>query len=235
VEVTVSMLKRLKRLANKPNWQNLRHLKPISRQFGMDRGTPIDRIYIEQFISMYKQDIRGVICEIAEDTYSKKFGDFEKITKFEVLHYNNDNTKATIVGDLSEIDKLPAGQIDCFILTQTLNFIEDIQLAIKGIHSMLAKNGTALITVAGLCQISRYDMDRWGDYWRFTDLSLQRSLAKIFGDENVTIETFGNVLSATALLQGLSAEELTQQELDYKDQDYQIIIAARVVKNETPN
>lgn len=230
MEIPVFMLKSLKRFSNRYSWHNLRHLEPISRQFGLDRGTPIDRVYIEHFIAKHKQDIKGSVCEIAEDTYSKKFGEREQISKIEVFHYSNDNPQATIIGDLTKITTLPAGIIDCFILTQTLNFIEDVPSAIKGIHHMLAVNGTALITVAGLCQISRYDMDRWGDYWRFTSLSLQRSLAKVFGDNNVTIENFGNVLSATALLQGLSAEELTQRELEYNDPDYQIVITARVIK-----
>lgn len=230
MEKSIYMMKYIKRKFEKPNWHNLRHLEPISRQFGFDRGTPIDRIYIENFINKNKQSIQGVVCEIAEDTYSRQFCSPNKVSKFEVLHYNNDNPKASIIGDLTDMSTLPKSQIDCFILTQTLNFVEDIHSAISGIHYMLAQNGTALITVAGLCQISRYDMERWGDYWRFTNLSLQKTLSKVFGENSVTIETYGNVLAATALLQGLSAEELTKEELDYCDSDYQIIIAAKVVK-----
>lgn len=223
----------IRRNLNKPDWHNLRTLQPISREFGFDRGTPIDRVYIEDFLSKHTSDMLGVLCEIADSSYIEKFADKKLVESIEVLHYNDDNSSATIIGDLTALDTLPKDKVDCFILTQTLNFIEDIHQAVAGIHHILAPKGIALITVAGLCQISRYDMDRWGDYWRFTDLSLRSILEKVFDKRSVSIETYGNVLTATALLQGLSAEELTKEELDYQDKDYQIVIAARVVKNET--
>lgn len=227
------MIKKLKRNLSKPDWHNLRNLQPISREFGFDRGTPIDRIYIEDFLSKHTSDMRGVVCEIADNNYIEKFADKKVVESVEVLHYTDDNSAATIIGDLTALSTLPKDKVNCFILTQTLNFIEDIHKAIAGIHHILAPKGVALITVAGLCQISRYDMDRWGDYWRFTDLSLRSTLENFFGESSVSIETYGNVLTATALLQGLAAEELTKEELDYQDKDYQIVIAARVVKNET--
>ena len=227
------MIKKLTRNLNKPDWHNLRNLQPLSREFGFDRGTPIDRVYIEDFLGKHTLDMRGVLCEIADSSYTEKFANKKVVASVEILHYTDDNSAATIIGDLTSLNTLPKDKINCFILTQTLNFIEDTHQAIAGIHHILAPKGVALITVAGLCQISRYDMDRWGDYWRFTDLSLRSSLEKVFGEGSVSIETYGNVLTATALLQGLAAEELTKEELDYQDKDYQIVIAARVVKNET--
>ncbi|HQD92844.1 MAG TPA: methyltransferase [Bacilli bacterium] len=222
------MKKIFNRLLNKPNWHNLRNLKPVSSVFGLDRGTPIDRIYIEDFLNKNKICIQGVVCEIGEDIYSKKFG--SNIKKVEILHYTNDNPKATIIGDLVNVSTLPKNKIDCFILTQTLNFIYDFKSAIKGIYYMLKSEGVALVTVAGISQISRYDMDRWGDYWRFTDLSMKKSFEEVFGIGNVEIETYGNVLAATAFLQGICAEELTKKELFYQDKDYQVTIAIKAKK-----
>jgi len=95
----------LNKLKTPVNWHNLRRLEPISKVFGFDRGTPIDRVYIEHFLKLNKQYIQGVVCEIAEDTYSKKFG--SNIKAYEVLHYTNDNPKATIVGDLTDTSTLP--------------------------------------------------------------------------------------------------------------------------------
>jgi len=56
------------RFLKKPQWHNLRTVQPISRVFGFDRGTPIDRVYIENFLEKNKNLIKGVVCEIAEDT-----------------------------------------------------------------------------------------------------------------------------------------------------------------------
>ena len=73
-------------------------------------------------------------------------------------------------------------------------------------------------------------MDRWGDYWRFTDLSIKKAFEEAFGEGNVEVETYGNVLASTAFLQGISAEELTREELFYKDRDYQMTITIRAMK-----
>ncbi len=48
---------------------------------------------------------------------------------------------------------------DCFIVTQTLNFIYDVKSAVKGIFHMLKDGGIILATVAGIFQISRYDIE----------------------------------------------------------------------------
>lgn len=95
---------------------------------------------------------------------------------------------------------------------------------------MLKKGGVVLATVAGISQISRYDMDRWGDYWRFTDLSIKKAFEEVFGEGNVQVETYGNVLASIAFLQGIAAEELTKEELFYKDKDYQMIITIKARK-----
>jgi len=222
------MKKIFNRVFKKINWHNLRSLKPISRVFSLDRGTPIDRVYIEDFLESNKQYIKGVLCEIADNTYSKKFS--HDVSQFEILHYTNDTNKATIVGDLTNKETLPEKKIDCFILTQTLNFIYDFKSAINGLFYMLNPGGVALVTVAGICQISRYDMDRWGDYWRFTDLSIKKSFEDVFGIDNVEVDVYGNVLAAVAFLEGISAEELSKDELFYKDIDYQVIITIRAIK-----
>ena len=75
-----------------------------------------------------------------------------------------------------------------------------------------------------------YDMDQWGDYWRFTDASAQRLFGDVFGSENVKVETHGNVLTAVASLHGCAAEELKPHELKYNDPDYQVLITVRAEK-----
>ena len=40
-------------------WGSLRRTGPFSRQWGYDRGTPVDRIYIEQFVRDHGADVRG--------------------------------------------------------------------------------------------------------------------------------------------------------------------------------
>ncbi len=217
----------LKRKAQPMSWTNLRSTEPVANNFGHYRGTSIDRFYIEQFLEQNKSYIKGNVLEIADTTYSKKYG--QHVSSYEVLHYDETNKKATIIGDLTKPETLPQNKIDCFICTQTLNFIYDFKAAIKGSFHLLKPGGTMLCTVAGLCQISRYDMDRWGDYWRFTNKSIQQSFEEVFG-EQIKVETFGNVLTATALLQGIVKEELTLDELSVNDENYQVLISIIATK-----
>lgn len=131
--------------------------RPASYDFGLSRGTPIDRYYIESFLQENKTDIRGVVLEIAESTYTKQFD--HGVTSFEVLHVDASNRKATIIGNLTQPETLPEKMVDCFICTQTLNFIFDVRKAIEGCFRLLKDGGVFLGTVSGISQISRYDMD----------------------------------------------------------------------------
>lgn len=215
-------MKLLKKIFRPVRWHNLRVTKPLSTVFGLDRGTPVDRYYIEKFLRENSTHIKGRVLEIENNTYSKKFG--SAVTHFDVLHYTDNNAAATIIGDLGKKETLPEGTVDCFICTQTFNFIYDFREAIKGAHHLLRKNGVLLVTLAGVCQISQYDMKRWGDFWRFTTRSAEEAFGEVFGKENIQVGSFGNVLASVGLLHGISAEELTPEELDFSDDTYQIII-----------
>lgn len=204
-------------------FNDLMRNKPISNIFGLDRGTPIDRYYIENFLQKNRHLIRGRVLEVAENYYGKLFGT-EKVEAFEILHAVPDNNAATIVGDLTDISTLPENRVDCFICTQTFHVIFDIQKAIKGAHYLLKPGGVLLATVPGISQISRYDMDRWGDYWRFTTASVKKLFEPVFKG-GVEIESHGNVLAASAFLQGVAVEDLPDKALlDEHDPDYQVLI-----------
>jgi hypothetical protein len=207
---------------------NLFSVKPISSVFGFDRGTPIDRIYINDFLNNNSNYIKGVVCEIEDDQYSRKF--ILNIEKSIILHYSVSDTGNNNVSDLTDTSTLPSNEVNCIILTQTLPFIYDFKKAIIGIHFLLAPDGIALVTVPGISQISRYDMDRWGDYWRFTDLSIKKCFEEVFGLGNVEVETYGNVLAANSFLTGISGEEMKRNELFYKDRDYQVLIVVKATK-----
>lgn len=204
-------------------------LSPVSRMFGLDRGLPIDRYFIEKFLNVHEADISGRVMEIGNNTYTRQFGG-TRVTRSDVLHALPGNANATLVGDLTTGTGIPHDAFDCIILTQTLPFLYDVLGAVRGTWGALKPDGVVLATFAGISQISRYDMDRWGDFWRFTDASARRLFGDVFGGENIRVETFGNVLVACAFLRGLAAHELAPEELDYHDPDYQVLITVRAVK-----
>ena len=209
---------------------DLRRLEPVSREFGFDRGRVIDRYYIEYFLERCRPDVRGRVMEVGSDAYTRRFGG-DKVSRADVLHISPGEPGATLHADLGSLEcPLPRGVFDCVVLTQTLIFVPDFRQAVRNLHEILAPGGVLLATFPGLAQISRYDMDRWGDYWRFTDLSARKLFGEVFSPGNVQVETHGNVLAATAFLQGLAVEDLTPGELDHHDPDYQVVITVRAVK-----
>jgi glycosyltransferase involved in cell wall biosynthesis len=211
---------------------SLRRLVPISRQFGFDRGLPIDRYYIENFLTCYAGDIDGHVLEIGDNSYTRRFGG-QHVSTSDVLYATEGNPTTTIVADLTDADHIPSDTFDCIILTQTLHFIYDVRAAAQTLYRILKPGGVLLATVPGISQIG---IDEWTEswYWSFTVSSAQRLFQEVFGVDNIKIEAHGNVLAATAFLQGLPAEELSRGELEYRDPYYQLLITIRAVKPEVP-
>ena len=212
---------------------NLHRVQPISSVFGLDRGLPVDRYYIERFLLEYSADIRGRVLEVGEPRYTLQFGD-DAVRHSDVLHATPGNPYATLVGDLCTGDAIPEEAYDCIILTQVIPFLWDVPAALGNVFKALKPGGTLLITAPGISQISRYDADRWGDFWRFTSFSMRRLLEASYAPSCLTVCAFGNVLAATAFLHGIAAEELEESELDFRDADYEVLVAARATKSILP-
>ncbi len=213
----------------KVEFGNLRRITPISTAFGFDRGLPIDRYYIENFLARHRDDVHGRVLEIGGSMYTRKYGG-ERVTKSDILHVSSDHPEATIVADLTRADFIPSDTFDCIIFTQTIQCIYDAGAALKTLQRILKPGGTLLATTTGIGQLSPSDMDRWGEWWRFTTLSVRRLFGEAFPSDSVEVQAHGNVLAAVAFLHGLAVAELTQRELDYHDPAYQMVITARVVK-----
>jgi SAM-dependent methyltransferase len=211
------------------NFGDLRRLGPISRDFGSDRGLPIDRYYIEAFLAAHAADIQGRVLEIGDNLYTLRFG-AEKVSRSDVLHVKDGNPKATIVGDLTDIPAIPDQAYDCIVFTQTLLLIYDIHAAIRTLHRILKPGGVLLFTVPGITRVP--NGTEWGSswYWSFTHMSVERMLGEAFGPSRLSVGVSGNILAACAVLHGLATQELTPDELDAIDPDYPVIVTARAVK-----
>jgi SAM-dependent methyltransferase len=217
------------RLGRRAKRHGLPGLEPVSREFGFDRGKPVDRWYIERFLSEHRSDIRGAVLEVAESTYTQWYGDGH-VSRSDVLHHTG-NDASTVIGDLTTGEGLPQGSYDCFICTQTLPFIYDVHAAVRGIAKVLKPGGVVLATVPGISQVSREDKRDWGDWWRFTSQGTERLFEEAF--EQVVVRAHGNVLTAAAFLYAYAAEELSESELVSRDADYELLITVRGVATGT--
>ncbi len=204
-------------------------VQPLSSVFGRERGKSIDIHYIEQFIDRHARDIKGCGLEVAETLYLDRHR--KNLTKVDVLHVDPGAPGATIIGDLTQPETLPEAQFDCFICTQTFHVLPDPSAAIAACAKLLKPGGVLLASLPGISQISRFDMDRWGDYWRFTTKSVEMLANRSFPEANIQVEAFGNVFAAKSVLDGLAIEDLTEPHLlDFNDPDYQVVIGLRAQK-----
>ncbi|MCI8504522.1 MAG: hypothetical protein HFH00_11975 [Dorea sp.] len=197
-------------------------LVPFSRRWGEERGKPIDRYYIENFLEKHKGLIHGKVMEISENIYTRKYGK-ENVGESVVLHVDGWGRNA-IKGNLETGEGIYEDWIDTLIFTQTLMFIYDTQKTVQNIYKMLKPGGVVLATVAGISQISRYEADNWGDFYSFHEDAVKRTFGEIFGVENIQVRCFGNVKTAISLLYGLCCEDLTEEDFAYQDMDYPVII-----------
>ena len=197
----------------------------MSYLWGLDRGVPILRHYLEQFLREFSSDIRGHILEFQEDSYTSRFG-ADRVVKKDILHKEDDNPNATIVADITKPNDIPSAQFDCIICTYVLNVIPDVDKAISELWRILKPGGVLLVAVPQSNMCAPY----WHDLWRWTPEGFHLQLAKSFGEPNISVRAYGNSLTAAGDIRGLVTDEFTKAQLDYHDPRFGIVVCARAVK-----
>ena len=229
-ELRARLRKRLRRLT-RPAWLwSLRRSKPLSDVWGRERGEPIDRYYIEHFLDQHRELIQGRVLEVLNSDYTRSFG--SGVVRSDVLDIDTGNRDATIVADLSKADSIAADTFDCFILTQTLQFIEDVPSALRHVHRILRPGGTVLATLPAVSRIGRSYLD--SEYWRFTAAGAASLFSRAFEGGAVQVRSRGNALVAVAFLLGIAQEELRERELEEDDPFFPLIITVRATKAAQP-
>jgi hypothetical protein len=201
-----------------------REVNPFSRAFGTDKGTALDRFYIEAFIKRNQYHIIGKVLEVGDSRYTDLYG--KGVSKLDVLSISKEQSPAaTLIGNLETGEGLPENEYDCFICTQVLQFTYQIVEAAKSCMRVLKPGGALLLSVPGISQISMYEYVRCGEYWRFTDQSIRSLFGK--GSE---VEACGNFYACSMFLAGLPIEMVDAGLLLPNDTPYQMVITAKVIK-----
>jgi SAM-dependent methyltransferase len=194
---------------------------PVSARWGYDRGTPVDRWYIERFLERERAAIRGRVLEVKDSGYTDRFG--REVTETAVLDVDPGNERATIVADLSAADGIPDGSFDCFVCTQTLHYVWEVRAAVAHARRILAPGGVLLATLPVTSRVPEPPVD----FWRFTPTAVHRLFEEAFAREELRIEAVGNVLAQVAFLQGMAAEELQEHELAEYDPRFPLLVCVR--------
>ena len=214
---------RLRRLQRPARLGSLRRTTPLSEHWGRDRGTPIDRYYIEQFLEHERHAIAGHVLEVLDASYTERFG--VGVEQSDVLDIDAANPRATITADLAAADSIPTGVFDCVILTQTLQYVYDLDAAVQHVFRILKPGGVLLCSLPAVSRIARQYLE--SEYWRFTAASAHVLFERHFSAAAVEVVSHGNVLTAISFLAGLAAEELSQSELEIDDPFFPLVITVR--------
>jgi SAM-dependent methyltransferase len=218
--------RRLRRLT-RPAWLGtVRRTSPLSDVWGRDRGEPLDRYYIERFLEQEKGRIRGHVVEMLNAEYTERFG--AGVVRSDVLDIDPKNPRATVVADLAAADAIPSDSYDCFILTQTLQFVYDLRAAVETVHRILRPGGTVLCTVPSVSRIGRRYLEN--EYWRFTSASCSTLFGDAFPGGEVVVRAHGNVLAGVAFLLGMAQEEVSRRDLEADDPFFPLLVTVRATK-----
>jgi SAM-dependent methyltransferase len=216
----------VRRTVQRVRWGSLRRLEPVSRTFGFERGTPIDRYHLHEFLRAEAEAIRGVVGEISETRYADAFGG-DRVQRVEVIDVDASNPRATIVADLTELGSLPTAAFDCLLVVQTLQYTHPLADALRTCLASLAPRGTLLLALPGLAPHDTH-VPVAGDYWRFLPAGVDALLREVAPHARVLVRGYGNLVTATAALHGLAAEELTSRELTHHDPGFPVLVCARI-------
>jgi SAM-dependent methyltransferase len=217
---------RLARLRRPARLGTIRRTAPLSDHYGRDRGTPVDRYYIERFLAAERAAIKGRVLEVLNRDYTERYA--TSIDQSDVLDVDPTNANATIVADLAAADVIPTDTFDCFILTQTLQYVFDLEAAAVHTHRILRPGGTVLCSVPSVSRIDRRELD--SEYWRLTRAACSRLFSDAFPGGDVDVRAHGNVLAAVAFLMGMAAEELSTAELERDDPYFPVVVTVRATK-----
>lgn len=211
-------------------WGDLRRTDPVSRDWGYDRGVPIDRRYIEEFLAAHSSDVQGAVLEVQEDDFTLAFGG-PRVTAHDILDIDPSNARATVLADLRAAHQLPSGAFDCLILTQTVHVIDDMAAALAECYRLLKPGGVLLATLPSASRVC-LEYGQHGDLWRVTPGGARALLQSAFGPSDASYDVFGNVLTNAAFLHGLGCAELTDAEFETRDPYFPLLTGVRAKKTD---
>ncbi len=202
-------------------WASIRRLEPLS-EWGFDRGTAVDRFYIERFLQEHRDLVHGRTLEVKEDLYATSLG----AEQVDVLDIDPTNPEATIVGDVCDPATLPEGTFDAAIVTQTLQLVPDPVTGLRNVLRALRPGAAALVTVPAMSRLAG-DWDRW----RWTARGLQDLVHEAGGTGAVVAH--GNQVVCRAFLLGAAIDDLPPEVRDVEVPDFPLVVTAVVRRRPT--
>ena len=201
-----------------PRWGNLRRTTPFSSSFGFERGAPIDRYYLRQFLTAHRQQITGAVLEVQTSSHTERFGHAViRADTFDIVPAFT----PTYLCDFAHCEHvIPSHTYDCLLLPNTLPHFRELDLCLAQALRVVRPGGTILASVAGLLPLTG-DVP---DYWRMSPDGWRERLGAAWPGATIEVAGHGNCLAAVGVQLGLALEELTAAELDVHDPRYPVLV-----------
>jgi SAM-dependent methyltransferase len=208
-----------RRVAMTARFGDVTRTHPLT-EWGEERGTPVDRWYIERYLAQHREVIGGRVLEVKDDHYGSSLG----AAVVEVVDIDAANPRATVVGDLCDAATLEPGRYDAAVVTQTLQLVGDPAAAVRNLLASLRPGGALVLTVPCLSRLCASS-----DLWRWTPPGVRRLLRDAAPEAAVVdVSGLGNGLAARGFLFGLAAEDLPSRALEVQDSEQPLVVGAVV-------
>ena len=204
-------------------WGNLRRVDPFSSRFGSERGTPVDRFYLHDFLHEHRALITGRVLEVQLPSYTRRYGhDVETSHTVDI----SPEFAATYTCDLANAPQIPSDSYDCFLAPNTLGHIKSLEPALQTLLRVVKPGGTLLLSTTTLLPL----LPDGDDYWRMSPQGWREMLGRHWPGCEIEIQSHGNCVVAIAAMHGLTVEELTEDELRANDPRFPVLITIRCRK-----
>lgn len=200
--------------------------EPLSDNYGFDRGTPVDRRYIETFLHARRDAIHGSVLEVGDNTYTTKVGG-TRVSESIVVDIDATNRNANLTADLEQPRSLPIDAYDCIILTQTLHILRRPGSCIENCYEALRSGGMLLATAPSVSRRSPTYPD--GDFWRFTEAGMAELFTRHWPGD-FSVGAFGNLRACVAFLIGEVVEDLPATLLDEREARFPLTVVVEANK-----
>jgi hypothetical protein len=196
------------------DWGDLRRPQPMCASFGFQRGTPIDRYYLQKFVAKIRHRIAGKVVEIGGNPQGPRAYGLSHVVEY----VNVDllpGPGVHLVGDVHDPSLLAQQSVGSIVIFNVLEHCVQPATVVDNMYRWLRPGGRVFCMVPNAQRIHECP----ADYWRMLPNAL-RWMFRAFSRQEV--QQYGTLASLIASYMGISAEELSHHELDDFHPDYPV-------------
>jgi SAM-dependent methyltransferase len=190
--------------------------------FGLSRGTPVGRQYLDQFITESREAMIGNTLEIGGVAANRDRYGLALAESFLTVDVNK-GSGAEICGDVHDPSLFAPESFDSILAFNVLEHCPRPWDVVANVYRWLKPRGTLFCMVSNAQRVHRAPRD----YWRPLPDGVAALMAAF---AHVELRVYGNLTTTIASLRGLAAEELDAGDFTWHDSRYPVATCVRAGK-----